>query len=230
MKIKYRQFKFVENPPSPRLRRANPLTRSEAADIHKEAAVHRRVAARLSARKEMEGANYYSGMAEGMRDVADQYREHFKRNPTMRPIYEIADEILRDWKNVYYAAIPYLNAMRSINTMRDRYGPGQEEARTIVLYFLSNASQWKGETARRIKAELKSMLANRNPVHRVMGLNNPHEGRTKIYERVLKIYASKAGMPHHCDAKCKAAGHQYVHTFKKKACIYGLSNGNLLVG
>jgi len=28
----------------------------------------------------------------------------------------------------------------------------------IVRYFLSNATTWRGETARRIKAELKQML------------------------------------------------------------------------
>jgi hypothetical protein len=31
-------------------------------------------------------------------------------------------------------------------------------AETIVRYFLSNASTWRGEDAKRIKAELKSML------------------------------------------------------------------------
>jgi hypothetical protein len=52
---------------------------------------------------------------------------------------------------------------------------------------------------------------------------------TKIYNRVVKIYASKAGMPHNCDAECKKHGHNYVHHFKQKACIYGLPDGSLLV-
>lgn len=30
-----------------------------------------------------------------------------------RPISTIADEIRRDWKNVYFGAVPYLNAMAS---------------------------------------------------------------------------------------------------------------------
>ena len=33
------------------------------------------------------------------------------------------------------------------------------DGRSIVLYFLANAQQWRGPDARRIKAELKSMLA-----------------------------------------------------------------------
>lgn len=58
---------------------------------------------------------------------------------------------------------------------------------------------------------------------------NPRGKRIKIYNRVIKIYASKAGMPHQCDAECKKHGHNYVHHFKEKACIYGLPDGSLLV-
>jgi hypothetical protein len=34
---------------------------------------------------------------------------------------------------------------------------GLESGRTIILYFLANASAWRGEVARRIKKELKSL-------------------------------------------------------------------------
>ena len=54
-------------------------------------------------------------------------------------------------------------------------------------------------------------------------------GRVKIYNRILKIYASKAGMPHQCDDACKRAGHRYVHEFKKKACIHGNNDGSLTI-
>ena len=75
---------------------------------------------------------------------------------TARPLYVIAREIARDWDRPFFGAVPYLRAMASLDRVNDRYGfdPGRE----IVLYFLSNASGWKGETARRIKAELKAML------------------------------------------------------------------------
>lgn len=72
-----------------------------------------------------------------------------------RPIYEIAKEIRNDWQNVYFGAKPYLAAMMSLNTINDNYG--FDSAKMIVLYFLSNASTWKGETAKRIKKELKAM-------------------------------------------------------------------------
>lgn len=74
----------------------------------------------------------------------------------MRSIKDIAQEIQLDWTNVYFGASPYLEAMHSLNKVTDNYG--QDGADSIVLYFLSNASSWKGDNARRIKTELKNML------------------------------------------------------------------------
>jgi hypothetical protein len=51
----------------------------------------------------------------------------------------------------------------------------------------------------------------------------------KIYNRVIQIFASKEGMPHQCDDKCKRAHHRYQHKFSSKACIYGLSDGSILI-
>ncbi len=72
-----------------------------------------------------------------------------------RPLYEIAREICTDWKKLYFGAVPYLSAMQTLNTMNDNYGC--DSAKSIVLYFLSNASTWRGEVAKRVKAELKAM-------------------------------------------------------------------------
>lgn len=73
-----------------------------------------------------------------------------------RPIYEIAKEIHNDWDNKYFGAVPYLEAMMSIVYIDEMYG--MDTANSIVRYFLSNARTWKGETARRIKKELNSMI------------------------------------------------------------------------
>ena len=73
-----------------------------------------------------------------------------------RPISEIALEISNAWKKPYFGAVPYLEAMRSLSSIDDKYG--YDSADSIVLYFLSNASSWRGDAARRIKAELKAML------------------------------------------------------------------------
>jgi hypothetical protein len=46
--------------------------------------------------------------------------------------------------------------MGSLDEITDNYG--QDSAESIVLYFLSNATTWRGETARRIKTELKGFV------------------------------------------------------------------------
>jgi hypothetical protein len=75
---------------------------------------------------------------------------------TTRPLHEIADEISADWTKPYFGAVPYIDALRSLSSIDGNYGA--DPARTIVSYFLANASTWRGDTARRVKAELKAML------------------------------------------------------------------------
>ncbi len=72
-----------------------------------------------------------------------------------RPLSVIAREIYNDWKKVNYAAKPYLDAMSSLNSIKDKYM--FDDGISIVLYFLSNASTWRGPKAKEIKAELKKM-------------------------------------------------------------------------
>ena len=72
-----------------------------------------------------------------------------------RPLYLIAREIKSDWKKPYFGAVPYISAMHSISDINETYGV--ESARGLVLYFLANAASWRGETAKRVKSELKSL-------------------------------------------------------------------------
>lgn len=73
-----------------------------------------------------------------------------------RPLYEIAADVRKTWPKVNYAAEPYLDAMADLNSITGNYG--MDSADSIVRYFLSNASTWRGDDARRVKAELKAML------------------------------------------------------------------------
>ena len=73
-----------------------------------------------------------------------------------RPLYEIADDIRRNWSKPYFGAVPYIEAMGSLSNIKDNYG--YDSGDSIVRYFLSNAATWRGEDARRIKAELKAAL------------------------------------------------------------------------
>lgn len=78
------------------------------------------------------------------------------RSGQKRTLRQIAREIKRTWENPYFGAVPYIKAMHGLEKVTDTYGA--DDGKTIVLYFLSNATTWRGETARRIKAELKGMV------------------------------------------------------------------------
>jgi hypothetical protein len=45
--------------------------------------------------------------------------------------------------------------MSALRTMDDKYY--FDDAKSVVLYFLANAGTWRGDTAKRIKKELKEM-------------------------------------------------------------------------
>ena len=81
--------------------------------------------------------------------ATEQQRSH-------RRLATIAHSILKAWPLMPENARVYVTAMRSLDSIKDKYGA--DDARGIVLYFLSNAATWRGEDARRIKAELKEMV------------------------------------------------------------------------
>ena len=75
----------------------------------------------------------------------------------LRPISSIAYDIHKEWGvKVNYAAKPYLSALKGLESISDHYG--YDSARSIVLYFLGNASTFRGEAAKSLKAELKQHL------------------------------------------------------------------------
>lgn len=75
---------------------------------------------------------------------------------TPRPLHAIARDIEKHWPNPSHYVKPYLMAMKTLNKITDSFYA--DSAKSVVLYFLSNANSWKGEDARRIKAELKEMV------------------------------------------------------------------------
>ena len=58
--------------------------------------------------------------------------------------------------NVHPTAKPYLEAMADLENIGDNYGC--DSGRSVVLYFLANASAFRGEAAKAIKAELNRRL------------------------------------------------------------------------
>lgn len=73
-----------------------------------------------------------------------------------RPLHAIARDIQRDWAKPYFGAVPYLKALRALESISDKIY--YDSAESVVRYFLANAGQWRGPVAREIKAELKAML------------------------------------------------------------------------
>ena len=70
-----------------------------------------------------------------------------------RTFSEIAQEVLS-----FGGALPYLQALLECNTTNKNALYYFETVESVTNYLLSNLTSWKGDDARRIKDELKSMI------------------------------------------------------------------------
>ncbi len=70
-----------------------------------------------------------------------------------RSLAAIAYDIRKTWAKPYFGAMPYIEAMGHLTDVSDMYF--DDTGHTVVLYFLANAKTWRGDDAKRIKAELK---------------------------------------------------------------------------
>jgi hypothetical protein len=81
-------------------------------------------------------------------------------------LYEIAAIARKDMrvtgfsKKPSYAYVPeYLDALECLTSITDNYGA--DTGYSVVIYFIGRVAQWKGETARAIKAELNKRYKQR---------------------------------------------------------------------
>lgn len=74
-----------------------------------------------------------------------------------RTIKVIANEVLAKWEKISPAAFPYLVAMTQLVDINDYYYA--DTASSVINYFLANARGFRGEDAKRLKAELKEIVA-----------------------------------------------------------------------
>ena len=83
--------------------------------------------------------------------------------PLTRPLAEIANEVANDYhakgKPVYFAAVPYVEALQHMPTTDLSAKFYDDDAEGIVIRLLGNLSTWRGETATRVRNELKAALA-----------------------------------------------------------------------
>jgi hypothetical protein len=82
--------------------------------------------------------------------------EQLPADLTSLPLGKLAESIAVDWKNVWFGARPYLDAMLTLDSINQNFG--LDSGREIVTYFLANAQTYRGENARRLKAELHRRL------------------------------------------------------------------------
>ena len=75
-----------------------------------------------------------------------------------RTFQQIARDIKSTWLNVYFGAVPYLDALLELDTSDPNESYLYDSAGDIARYFLANAQTFRGEDARRLKAELKSLI------------------------------------------------------------------------
>ena len=75
-----------------------------------------------------------------------------------RTFQQIARDIKSVWLNVYFGAVPYLEAMLTLDTSDPNDMYMYNTAGDIVRYFLANAQTFRGADAKRLKTELESML------------------------------------------------------------------------
>jgi len=73
-----------------------------------------------------------------------------------RSISSIARDIKRVWVKPYFGAKPYLDAMMSLDSINGRFY--EDSAESVVMYFLANASTFRGNDAKVLKLELKNLL------------------------------------------------------------------------
>lgn len=79
-------------------------------------------------------------------------------NENKRTFRQIAKDIKSTWLNVYFGAVPYLEAMLELDTTDPNAMYYHDTAEDVALYFLANASTFRGKDAKKLKEELKKLI------------------------------------------------------------------------
>ena len=75
-----------------------------------------------------------------------------------RTFQQVAGDIKSLWINVYPGAVPYLEALLTLDTTDPDAPYRSLTAKDVAEYFLANARTLTGERAERLKQELKFMI------------------------------------------------------------------------
>lgn len=81
----------------------------------------------------------------------------------MRALREIALEIASDWKRIKHAgAREALECMKEMGQVTEPFY-AESNGYSVITAFLGGAVGWRGEVARRIKKELRTMSGHPRP-------------------------------------------------------------------
>jgi len=73
-----------------------------------------------------------------------------------RPLFEIAREIRREWKDIPRPAEVHLEAFDNARSIDEMFI--HDTVKSEVCYFLSNVQTWRGDKATELKNELRVMV------------------------------------------------------------------------
>lgn len=90
----------------------------------------------------------------------DADRETIRQTLEVLTFAEIVQVIRQDWARPYFGAVPYLDALGSMDTDDLDALYGVERIRDILPYLTGNLTTWRGPVARAVKAELKGRMAS----------------------------------------------------------------------
>ena len=60
------------------------------------------------------------------------------------------------WREKYWSAVPYIEALSTIRNKEDRYG--YDNGAYLINYLLGNLTTYRGEKAKELKALLKEIV------------------------------------------------------------------------
>jgi hypothetical protein len=76
-----------------------------------------------------------------------------------RLIWEIAEDIDKEYDNLPESAIPFIDKLLALNKLEDSY-EGQD-AYSIIFQFLLCAIDWRGPIASKVKRELNQIIGKK---------------------------------------------------------------------
>lgn len=180
----------------------NPLTKAETKNIKAESRIHRKIK-----------KPFYQGVAEGMKDIAEQYG----RNPDIKKLS--TNKLIRLLEKNYEKESGLNSRMIAAGRGLEKYSESAKKSDPLAIERMALSAEH-----RRLLDEIKGRETYGEKYYR--SISNPPQ--VEIYDCIKEIIAKK-GPGHKCDAECKRAGHTYRHTFSGHSGVFGNPDGSITI-